>query len=138
MEMFGRMAILFGCMSILIGMLAGCSPSQRRTDRSDEHAAATETADMQKGERLFRRHCARCHADHASGAVGPPLRGVTRRYDRDTLRLWIENPMEIYRRRGHMPVRPGYTPMPRIPLRRDEVQAILTYLYARERVMSVE
>ncbi len=122
----------------MVVLLLGCPSSERSAHRSDKHPLSNAAVLVRKGEQLFRRHCARCHPNDATGAVGPPIHGVTRRYDRDTLRQWIENPMQIYRAQGRMPVRPGYTPMPRIPLQKDEVQAILAYLYARDRHASTE
>ena len=50
----------------------------------------TQEADVQAGKNLFNANCAACHQLNRK-AVGPALRGVTEKYDRDWLYSWIKN-----------------------------------------------
>ncbi|MDN3723362.1 cytochrome c3 family protein [Aequorivita sp. SDUM287046] len=58
----------------------------------DEAAAGGDVAagDVAAGESLFKANCAACHKLDGK-AVGPPLRGVAEKYDRDWLQDWIHN-----------------------------------------------
>ena len=51
-------------------------------------------ADTDKGESLFKQHCASCHAINAR-LVGPALKDVHLKYDRDWLYSWIKNSAEM-------------------------------------------
>ena len=46
--------------------------------------------DIQAGKKLFNANCAACHKLNKK-AVGPALRGVSAKYDRDWLYKWIKN-----------------------------------------------
>ena len=50
----------------------------------------SQEADVQAGKSLFNTNCAACHQLNRE-AVGPALRGVTEKYDRDWLYSWIKN-----------------------------------------------
>ena len=50
----------------------------------------SQEADIQEGKALFNTNCAACHQLNRK-AVGPALRGVTEKYDRDWLYSWIKN-----------------------------------------------
>jgi len=50
----------------------------------------SQEADVQAGKSLFNANCAACHQLNRK-AVGPALRGVTEKYDRDWLYSWIKN-----------------------------------------------
>ena len=50
----------------------------------------SQEADIQAGKSLFNANCAACHQLNRK-AVGPALRGVTEKYDRDWLYSWIKN-----------------------------------------------
>ncbi len=52
--------------------------------------AAATGGDVAAGESLFKANCAACHKMDAK-AVGPALRGVTDKFDRDWLHKWIRN-----------------------------------------------
>ncbi|MDP2687405.1 MAG: cytochrome c3 family protein [Aequorivita sp.] len=66
-------------------------------DKPADSTAATEAVapadaggDVAAGEALFKANCAACHKMDAK-AVGPALRGVADKYDRDWLYKWIKN-----------------------------------------------
>ena len=46
--------------------------------------------DVQAGKKLFNANCAACHKLNKK-AVGPALRGVSAKYDREWLYSWIKN-----------------------------------------------
>ena len=50
----------------------------------------SQEADIQEGKALFNSNCAACHQLNRK-AVGPALRGVTEKYDREWLYSWIKN-----------------------------------------------
>jgi mono/diheme cytochrome c family protein len=55
-----------------------------------EDPAAAGVGDAAAGETLFKANCAACHKMDGK-AVGPALRGVADKYDRDWLYKWIKN-----------------------------------------------
>ena len=50
----------------------------------------SQEADIQAGKALFNSNCAACHQLNRK-AVGPALRGVTEKYDKEWLYSWIKN-----------------------------------------------
>ena len=50
----------------------------------------SQEADIQEGKALFNTNCAACHQLNRK-AVGPALRGVTEKYDREWLYKWSKN-----------------------------------------------
>ena len=52
--------------------------------------AFAQEPDIQAGKKLFNANCAACHKLNKK-AVGPALRGVSAKYDRDWLYKWIKN-----------------------------------------------
>jgi len=49
-----------------------------------------QEADVQAGKKLFNANCASCHKLNKK-AVGPALKGVSAKYDREWLYSWIKN-----------------------------------------------
>lgn len=56
--------------------------------------ATVQAQDVQAGEKLFNSNCAACHKLDAKG-VGPALRGVGEKFEREWLYKWIGNSMEM-------------------------------------------
>ena len=52
--------------------------------------AIGQEADVQAGKKLFNANCAACHKLNKK-AVGPALKGVSAKYDREWLYSWIKN-----------------------------------------------
>ena len=52
--------------------------------------STSQEVDIQAGKSLFNTHCAACHQLNRK-AVGPALRGVTDKYDKEWLYKWIKN-----------------------------------------------
>ena len=48
------------------------------------------SADIDKGDALFKQHCTQCHAINAR-LVGPALKDVHLKYDREWLYSWVKN-----------------------------------------------
>ena len=57
---------------------------------AQELTSADNTAAVQAGEKLFNANCAACHKMNKR-AVGPALKGVSGKYDREWLYSWIKN-----------------------------------------------
>ena len=53
-------------------------------------ASFAQEADVQAGKKLFNANCASCHKLNKK-AVGPALKGVSAKYDREWLYSWIKN-----------------------------------------------
>jgi hypothetical protein len=84
--------------------------------------------EVAEGRKAFERlGCPMCHL--AGGA--PSLEHVGRKYDRATFVEFISNPETIYARRGHCPLNPGYTPMPRLEASHRDVEALSYFLSAQ-------
>lgn len=60
------------------------------TAAAEAVAPADAGGDVAAGEALFKANCAACHKMDAK-AVGPALRGVADKYDRDWLYKWVKN-----------------------------------------------
>ena len=54
------------------------------------YLGTSQEADIQAGKALFNTNCAACHQLNRK-AVGPALRGVTEKYDKEWLYSWIKN-----------------------------------------------
>ena len=57
---------------------------------AQEIAVADNSAAVQAGKKLFNANCAACHKLNKR-AVGPALRGVSAKYDKEWLYAWIKN-----------------------------------------------
>ncbi len=65
------------------------------------------------GKELFIQYrCVRCHTIGRGRFVGPDLEGVNKKYSKNEIQKWLENPQEIYKSKGKMPLNEGYPPMP--------------------------
>ena len=65
-------------------------PAGPPSETTDASAESTSGGDVAAGEALFKANCAACHKMDAK-AVGPALRGVAGKYDKDWLHKWIQN-----------------------------------------------
>ena len=57
---------------------------------AQEISSVDNTAAVQAGKKLFNANCAACHKLNKR-AVGPALKGVSAKYDREWLYSWIKN-----------------------------------------------
>ena len=51
--------------------------------------------DLEKGEKLFKQNCTACHMMSEAKLVGPGLKGVTEKYEKEWLVKWITNSQEF-------------------------------------------
>ena len=51
--------------------------------------------DIENGEKLFKQNCTACHMMTEAKLVGPGLKGVTDKYEREWLIKWIRNSQEL-------------------------------------------
>jgi mono/diheme cytochrome c family protein len=51
--------------------------------------------DIQNGEKLFKQNCTACHMMTEAKLVGPGLKGVTDKYEKEWLIKWIRNSQEL-------------------------------------------
>ena len=54
------------------------------------NTVAQDDAAIQAGKKLFNANCASCHKINKR-AVGPALKGVSAKYDKEWLYSWIKN-----------------------------------------------
>jgi cytochrome c2 len=73
------------------------------------------------GEMLVEKYdCRSCHEIAGSGGViGPSLVDVTRRYDDETIEMWLKDPLQFDKD----------TRMPKLFLSDSEIDAIVAYLH---------
>lgn len=51
--------------------------------------------DIKSGEKLFKQNCTACHMMTKAKLVGPGLKGVTEKYDKEWLVKWIRNSQQL-------------------------------------------
>ena len=51
--------------------------------------------DINSGEKLFKQNCTACHMMSQVRLVGPGLKGVTDKYEKEWLVKWIRNSQEL-------------------------------------------
>lgn len=88
---------------------------------------------VDEGKQVFEQKCVGCHTIGQGDRVGPDLKGVSQRRDRDWLIQWIQAPDQMIARRDPtaMTLLDRYkTPMPNLGLTRDQVLAVISYIDA--------
>jgi mono/diheme cytochrome c family protein len=85
-----------------------------------------------KGELLFKAQCSMCHNKDTIQKVGPGLAGITKRQNKEEIRLWIINSQkriesgDIYA--GNLFLKYNKIPMPSFSLSDKEIDAVLFYI----------
>lgn len=88
---------------------------------------------VDEGRQIFEQKCVGCHTIGQGDRVGPDLKGVSQRRDRDWLTQWIQAPDQMIARRDPtaMSLLDRYkTPMPNLGLTREQVLAVISYIDA--------
>jgi protein SCO1/2 len=102
----------------------------RRTDLKSYADAPQMT--MERGEYMFKAHCAACHTVGQGAYIGPDLLGVTRRRDRQWLAEFIFAPDKMLAARDPIAVelfdKNKGVRMPALALTREDVAGIIGYL----------
>ncbi len=81
------------------------------------------------GESVFiEKRCVRCHTLGRGRFVGPDLLGAGKKYSRDDLIKWAQDPESIYSERKKKPINDGYPPMPPMNLSGTDAQKVADYL----------
>ena len=84
---------------------------------------------LSSGEEIFvQGKCARCHTLGRGRFVGPDLLGVGKKYSREDLIRWAQNPESIYAEQKKKPLNEGYPPMPPMNLSPDDAAEVADYL----------
>ena len=87
----------------------------------------------EEGRQLFEQKCVGCHTIGQGDRVGPDLKGISQRRDRDWLIQWIQAPDQMLARRDPIAmelINKYKTPMPNLGLTRDQVLAVISYIDA--------
>jgi len=84
------------------------------------------------GKTIFEQKCASCHTIGGGKRVGPDLKGVTQRRDRDWLMRWIAEPDKMLAEGDptakKLLAEYNNVPMPNLGLSKAEVAAVVAYL----------
>lgn len=89
---------VFGDLNRLVMTVKSLHPKWRDEVRRPEANPASNTGlamSEQPGQALFKKMCAPCHTVGVGDRVGPDLRGVTVRRERDWLAAYIQNPARL-------------------------------------------
>lgn len=100
---------------------------------SAEDVATVDGEDLvMKGEKLFKANCAACHSIGDNKVVGPGLKGISDRREREWLGKWIINSADLIAS-GDADANAIFeeynkVPMPPQPVSEDDIDAILAYI----------
>ncbi|MGH8433070.1 MAG: SCO family protein [Pseudomonas sp.] len=96
------------------------------------YATAPPIENPEAGRFLFRSACAACHTIGQGEALGPDLKGVTSRRDKDWLRRFIKAPDQMLEQKDptamELFVRYNQVRMPNLRLGDEDVEALIRYL----------
>ena len=87
---------------------------------------------VEKGQLMFQQKCASCHTIGGGTLVGPDLKGVMARRDRDWLVRWISTPDKMLAERDPIAIQLlqefNNVPMPNLGLSETDAATVLAYL----------
>lgn len=96
------------------------------------YEAAPPIASLDAGRQLFRGTCAACHTIGQGEALGPDLKGITERRDRNWLKRFIKAPDELLAQKDPIALelfeRYDQVRMPNLRLGDEDVEAVIRYL----------
>jgi len=73
---------------------ANAAQTENETGTTEDTVSSNSIGDAEAGKALFNSNCAACHKLDKKG-VGPALRGVVERHDREWFYKWISNSQEL-------------------------------------------
>lgn len=95
-------------------------------------AMAQPVSSSEAGHELFQRSCAACHTIGQGDLVGPDLKGVVEKRDRDWLIRWLLVPDQMLAEEDPIAVellqQYNNVPMPNLKLTEDQVASLIAYL----------
>ncbi len=113
----------------LLGGIIVIQPSQQEAARERQQAEATEV-----GQAIFEQSCKSCHSIGGGRIVGPDLKGVVERRERDWLVRFIVSPDKLIAQGDPIAkqlVEQYGTPMPNMGLSEQEAEQALAYIEAQ-------
>ena len=78
--------------SLILFLLVFHLPAQ---DVAQDIAQEVYEGDVEAGEKLFKQNCTACHMMTEAKLVGPGLKGVTDKYEKEWLIKWIRNSQQL-------------------------------------------
>jgi nitrite reductase (NO-forming)/hydroxylamine reductase len=113
--------------------LLGCDSCARdgATTGTPEPAAPVSEATLAAGQKLFEGKCAACHSVGSGDIVGPDLRDVHQRRERDWLVRWMKDPINMAKQDPigqELFARYRNIPMPPPGLSDEEIGQVLDYV----------
>ncbi|MBI3015794.1 MAG: cytochrome c [Candidatus Tectomicrobia bacterium] len=132
-EPMQRMRICRPYLSVVIrGLFVLLLAGLLRIGNLPEPEAAPSTQLAEKGEAIFQQKCISCHSIGGGNLVGPDLKGVTSRQDRDWLKRFILAPDKMIAQKDPIAVQRlkefKNIPMPNLGLSGGDVEALVAYL----------
>ena len=82
---------------------------------------------VEQGRKAYRKYgCAQCH----EAGSAPDLTKVKKKYDKDYVARFIQDPEAVYREKGRRPINDGFTPMPELHVSHEEAKQLADFLMA--------
>ena len=106
-----------------------------KSGQADQSYAEAKPLSIDKGQFLFQSRCEACHTIGAGDRLGPDLKGVTQRRDRNWLTRYVAQPEKMLAEGD--PIATGLfkqykqVRMPNVELGTDDVAAVLSFIAAR-------
>jgi len=89
-----------------------------------------------EGEKLFKENCAACHTIGKGKLIGPDLKGVAERRDKDWLKRYITDPNRLFQEKDPIAVallEEFRVPMPPPALSAQQIDTVIEYLSATQK-----
>lgn len=142
MNITAQFTRIFGAAILCIATCTACNDkpaAQAGTPAKPAAQAATsgylsDAAAIERGKKLFAsKTCSACH-NMDRKVVGPPLRGVTKKRDAAWLKQMIQEPDRMVKEDAEAKklLEEYKTPMPKLALSADEVDALLAYMHSNQ------
>ena len=114
-------------------LLVGCGGGEPSGDGSGAAASAETATAASPGQAIFERTCFACHSIGDGPRIGPDLKDVHQRRERDWLVAWIEDPIgmaqndpigqQIFAEWNNVPMAPSF-------LSEEEINQVIDYVIA--------
>lgn len=134
----------FGDIARVVMNIRSLDPNWRHVPPDNIVAAVADTGHLvpdQPGQALFQKACASCHNIGKGDRIGPDLKGVSARRDRQWLTEFISQPAKVFARKDPIAMALAEkfrgVRMPNLGLSEDDARDVIAYLDAQSYIQSV-
>mgnify|MGYP003571982014 CR=1 FL=1 len=116
---------------VALPLLAGCPGNDKTPPAKGPDNTGGTPATASAGKDVFQAKCLACHTMGKGDGVGPDLKGVTERRERDWLVKWLKDPTAMLQSdpvAKEMLVKYKNVPMPNQALSDGDIDALLAYM----------